>query len=97
MYVPIIGLSDMLGLARSNEHPAGGVYVLVRSEADDLVALSVDDISDQRQVVIKSLEGNYGAIPGISAATILGDGRVALIIDTEAILAQVRRTGADAA
>lgn len=97
MYVPIIGLSDMLGLARSEEHPDGGVYVLVRSEADDLVALSVDNISDQRQVVIKSLEGNYGAIPGISAATILGDGRVALIIDTEAILAQVRRTGADAA
>jgi len=97
MYVPIIGLSDMLGLARSDEHPDGGVYVLVRSEADDLVALSVDDISDQRQVVIKSLEGNYGAIPGISAATILGDGRVALIIDTEAILAQVRRTGTEAA
>lgn len=97
MYVPIIGLSDMLGLARSTAHPDGGVYVLVRSESDDLVALSVDDISDQRQVVIKSLEGNYGAIPGISAATILGDGRVALIIDTEAILAQVRRTGADAA
>ena len=97
MYVPIIGLSDMLGLARTEEHPDGGVYVLVRSESDDLVALSVDDISDQRQVVIKSLEGNYGAIPGISAATILGDGRVALIIDTEAILAQVRRTGADAA
>ena len=97
MYVPIIGLSDMLGLARTEDHPDGGVYVLVRSESDDLVALSVDDISDQRQVVIKSLEGNYGAIPGISAATILGDGRVALIIDTEAILAQVRRTGADAA
>ncbi|MEM6610226.1 MAG: chemotaxis protein CheA [Pseudomonadota bacterium] len=97
MYVPIIGLSDMLSLARPEDEPSGGVYVLVRSEADDLVALAVDDISDQRQVVIKSLEGNYGAIPGISAATILGDGRVALIIDTEAILAQVRRTGTEAA
>ncbi|MEM9320276.1 MAG: chemotaxis protein CheA [Pseudomonadota bacterium] len=97
MYVPIIQLSEMLGLAGLGDDSSGTVYVLVRSEADDLVALAVDDISDQRQVVIKSLEGNYGAIPGISAATILGDGRVALIIDTEAILAQVRRTGTEAA
>lgn len=97
MYVPIVGLSEMLGLTRTDENPDGGVYVLVRSESDDLVALSVDDISDQRQVVIKSLEGNYGVIPGISAATILGDGRVALIIDTEAILLQVRQTSVDAA
>ncbi|MBF9035120.1 chemotaxis protein CheA [Rhodobacterales bacterium HKCCE2091] len=95
-YVPIVSLSAMLGLSRSGEEAEGGVFVLVRSEQDDLVALAVDDISDQRQVVIKSLEGNYGAIPGISAATILGDGRVALIIDTEAILSQVRRVGPDA-
>ncbi|MEM9755343.1 MAG: chemotaxis protein CheA [Pseudomonadota bacterium] len=96
-YVPIVSLSAMLALARTGEPPDAGVFVLVRSDADDLVALAVDNISDQRQVVIKSLEGNYGAIPGISAATILGDGRVALIIDTEAILSQVRRAGPDAA
>ncbi|MBF9031117.1 chemotaxis protein CheA [Rhodobacterales bacterium HKCCE3408] len=96
-YVPIASLSRMLGLLRQGGDSDGGVFVLVRSESDDLVALAVDDISDQRQVVIKSLEGNYGAIPGISAATILGDGRVALIIDTEAILSQVRRAGAEAA
>ncbi|MBN8194841.1 chemotaxis protein CheW, partial [Bacillus sp. NTK074B] len=43
-------------------------------------------IQDQRQVVIKSLEGNYGAVNGIAAATILGDGKIALIIDSEALV-----------
>ena len=49
-------------------------------------ALMVDAIQDQRQVVIKSLEANYGHVEGIAAATILGDGRIALILDTDAIV-----------
>ncbi len=49
-------------------------------------ALMVDAIQDQRQVVIKSLEANYGHVDGIAAATILGDGRIALILDTDAIV-----------
>ncbi len=44
----------------------------------------VDAIQGQRQVVIKSLEANYTHVPGIAAATILGDGRVALILDVDA-------------
>jgi two-component system chemotaxis sensor kinase CheA len=46
----------------------------------------VDDILGQRQVVIKSLEANYRRVPGVAAATILGDGRVALILDVPAIV-----------
>ncbi len=46
-----------------------------------------DGIQGQRQVVIKSLEANYGPVPGIAAATILGDGRVALILDVDALVA----------
>ena len=49
-------------------------------------ALVVDDIQDQRQVVIKSLEANYQSVDGVAAATILGDGRVALILDVDKIL-----------
>ena len=47
----------------------------------------VDAIQDQRQVVIKSLEANYGHVPGIAAATILVDGRIALILDADQIVA----------
>jgi two-component system chemotaxis sensor kinase CheA len=63
------------------------VLLLVECEAGRRAALAVDVIHDQRQVVIKSLEENYGVIPGISAATILGDGRIALIVDPEEIIA----------
>jgi two-component system chemotaxis sensor kinase CheA len=63
------------------------VLLFVECEAGRRAALAVDVIHDQRQVVIKSLEENYGAIPGISAATILGDGRIALIVDPEEIIA----------
>jgi two-component system chemotaxis sensor kinase CheA len=55
----------------------------------------VDAIQDQRQVVIKSLETNYGRVPGVAAATILGDGRVALILDVDNLVARAR--GGDAA
>jgi two-component system, chemotaxis family, sensor kinase CheA len=50
----------------------------------------VDAILGQRQVVIKSLEANYQHVPGIAAATILGDGRVALILDVDAVVASSR-------
>jgi two-component system chemotaxis sensor kinase CheA len=50
-------------------------------------ALMADEMLGQRQVVIKSVEANYRAVPGIAGATILGDGRVALILDVTAITA----------
>ena len=53
-------------------------------------ALLVDTIQDQRQVVVKSLEGNYQAIDGIAGATILGNGRVALIVDVDRLTARGR-------
>ena len=46
-----------------------------------LVALLVDTIEDQRQVVIKGMQESYGRVPGVAAATILGDGQIALILD----------------
>ena len=60
--------------------------LLVEGEDGRSAALLVDTILGQRQVVIKSLEANYQRVPGIAAATILGDGRVALILDVDAVI-----------
>jgi two-component system chemotaxis sensor kinase CheA len=56
----------------------------------------VDKIHDQRQVVIKGLETNYGHVPGVAAATILGDGKIALIIDPDETAQRKRRPSAPA-
>jgi len=84
-YIPIIDLATTLGHPPSELPLLDMVLLLVRTEKFEQCALAVDSISDQRQVVIKSLEGNYGTIAGISAATILGDGEIALIIDPDGI------------
>lgn len=60
--------------------------IIVETDKFNRAALLVDRIHDTRQVVIKSLEENYGEIPGISAATILGNGRIALILDPDEIV-----------
>jgi two-component system, chemotaxis family, sensor kinase CheA len=86
-YVPVVDLGRILDMAadRRGDSVGGGTFVLVTGDDGATLAVAVDAISDQRQVVIKSLEGNYGAIAGISAATILGSGKVALIVDTDAL------------
>ncbi len=86
-FIPIIDLAEVFGVATPADATERGVLLLVECEAGRRAALVVDVIHDQRQVVIKSLEDNYGTIPGISAATILGDGRIALIVDPEEIVA----------
>lgn len=82
--IPILDLAQVFGLP--GPPPAQGVLVIATTDAGSRAALAVDRILDQRQVVIKSLEDNYRAVPGISAATILGDGHVALIIDPEELV-----------
>jgi two-component system chemotaxis sensor kinase CheA len=84
-YIPIIDLSVALGLSTGDENLFDKVHLLVRTEKVVQCAFAVDRISDQRQVVIKSLQGEYGDILGISAATILGDGKIALIVDPDGI------------
>jgi two-component system chemotaxis sensor kinase CheA len=85
--IPIIDLAEAFGVAEPGRVGDRDVLLLVECEAGRRAALAVDVIHDQRQVVIKSLEENYGVVPGISAATILGDGRIALIVDPEEIIA----------
>ncbi len=89
-HVPVIDIASELGLGPSSD---AGVIILVESELGGLAALRVDAIQGQRQVVIKSLETNYGHVPGVGAATILGDGRVALILDVDAVIG-LRRANA---
>lgn len=87
-FVPVCDVADALGLKdpfADNQQP--GVFLLVETETGQRCALAVDDIHDQRQVVIKSLDGVCGNIDGVSAATILGDGKIAMILDPESIIA----------
>jgi len=88
-FVPLIDVGRELGFRDHEFQPQRGVAILVESEGGARNALLVDGIQDQRQVVIKSLEANYGHVPGIAAATILGDGRVALILDVDALVARL--------
>ena len=84
-FIPVVDVSAVLGLRRPLNNFDNQVFVLVELEAAGLRAFAVDDILDQRQVVIKSLEQNYQRVDGVAAATILGDGRIALILDPEAL------------
>lgn len=95
-HVPIIDIGVVLGWRDTPIDPAGAVTLLVESEVGGRAALVVDGIQGQRQVVIKSLEANYQRVDAIAAATILGDGRVALILDVDAVIALRFRDRTDA-
>lgn len=86
-YVPIIDLAARLGQPPAGKPMTERVLLLIETESIPQCALAVDDIFDQRQVVVKSMQGNYGEIFGVSGATILGDGKIALIIDPDSIAA----------
>jgi two-component system chemotaxis sensor kinase CheA len=83
--VPLVDVGRALNVRAEASKPTESIAILVDTESHSHSALMVDRIIDQRQVVIKSFEHNYGPVPGIAAATILGDGRVAMILDVEAI------------
>ena len=87
--VPIVDLGASFQFRDEPEDLGDQVLLLIETENDRRCALIVDNIQDQRQVVIKSLETNYRRIDGIAAATILGDGRIALIIDPDSIVRDV--------
>ena len=86
-WLPLIDVAVALGFRDAPTGDPGAVAVLVETEGGRRAALLVDGIVGQRQVVIKSLEANYRHVPGVAAATILGDGRVALILDVDAVAA----------
>jgi two-component system chemotaxis sensor kinase CheA len=79
-YLPLVELGKLFGIHDDDYDFSEGIAVIVQS-AGSRYALLVDQLIGQHQVVVKNLEQNYRKIPGISAATILGDGSVALILD----------------
>ena len=91
-FVPLIDVGLTLNYRTTSPPATEGVVLLVEGEDGSRAALVADAIHGQRQVVIKSLEQNYQQVEGVAAATILGDGRVALILDVDAVI-NLRRRG----
>ena len=79
-YLPLLSIRNVLRM-QNTEQKKEEMAIIVDTETDGYVALLVDELIGQRQVVLKSLEANYRRVDGVSGATILGDGRVALILD----------------
>ncbi len=80
-YVPLVHLHRDFRVPGAVDDPCQGIVVIVESEGARRVGIVVDELIGQLQVVVKSLEANYGPVGGVGGATILGDGRVALILD----------------
>ncbi|VAW94067.1 Signal transduction histidine kinase CheA [hydrothermal vent metagenome] len=84
-YIPIVRLYQMFDVVPENMNINEGLLVVVEAESKK-IAILVDDLLGQQQVVIKSLETNFRKVDGLSGATILGDGTVALIIDITGLM-----------
>ena len=90
-YIPIIRLYDMFGVEPQSTVLEHGLLVVVEGEGRR-ASIFVDELLGQQQVVIKSLETNYRKVDGVSGATILGDGTVAMIIDAGGVIALARNS-----
>jgi len=84
--LPILRLARLFGVSADGDDPSHGLVVIVEDEGRRL-GLLADELLNQQQVVIKSLEANFRRLEGIAGATVLGDGRVALIIDVPGLVA----------
>ncbi len=91
-YIPIVRVYDIFNVHTEIKNWEDGLLVIVEGEGIK-VALFVDDLLGQQQVVIKSLETNFKKVEGISGATILGDGTVALILDIASMIQLSRDNG----
>ncbi|WP_027015794.1 chemotaxis protein CheW [Comamonas composti] len=88
-YMPVIALERIFQVPREDASQASNIMVVVESDGSR-VALMVDELLGQHQVVVKNLESNYRKVPNVSGATILGDGTVALILDTGSMVRRAR-------
>jgi two-component system chemotaxis sensor kinase CheA len=91
-YLPVVKLCDQFGVEPDSRSAEDGLLVVIEADGKRAGVL-VDDLLAQQQVVIKSLESNFKAVPGIAGATILGDGTVALIIDVPGLIRSVAKQG----
>ena len=89
-YLPVICLHDVFRIQGAITDWSKGIMVVLEADGQS-AALFIDQLIGQHQVVIKSLEANYRRVPGIAGATIMGDGRVALILDVPLLVSMARR------
>ena len=82
-FLPLILLGDLLDISSAAADSAERVVIITDAGEGSRFGLVVDELCGHQQVVIKSIEESYGSVPGIAAATILGNGRVAFILDVE--------------
>ncbi len=92
-YLPMVSLYQVFNIPEARTNATECIVVIVQGEGRRY-ALVVDDLIGQQQVVVKNLETNYRKVPGVSAATILGDGSVALILDIADLYRLSRVSGA---
>jgi len=83
-YLPLVALHEVFNVDGAKQEPTQGIVTIMQTEGRRF-AMLIDELVGQQQVVVKNLETNYRKVRGISAATILGDGRVALIVDVAAL------------
>ncbi|MDP1791177.1 MAG: chemotaxis protein CheW [Methylibium sp.] len=88
-YMPVLELEQLFHVPRSNDEHASEIMVVIEAEGGR-IALLVDELIGQQQVVVKNLEANYRKVDDISGATIMGDGRVALILDVGSLVRRSR-------
>lgn len=84
-YLPVVALHEIFNIDTKITEPEKGILVLLEADGKK-IALFVDELVSQHQVVLKSLESNYRKVPCVSGATIMGDGSVALILDAAALV-----------
>lgn len=88
-YLPLVALHEVFSVADAKSEPTQGIVTIMQTEGRRF-AMLIDELVGQQQVVVKNLETNYRKVHGISAATILGDGSVALIVDVAALNRETR-------
>jgi len=81
--VPLVGLGDLLDVRSTPGAASDSVVIITEAGDESRFGLIVDELCGHQQVVIKSIEESYGSVPGIAGATILGNGRVAFILDVD--------------
>jgi len=94
-YVPVRRVSDIFGIAANDRRsPEESLVIIAESDMAGCIGLMVDTIDDRRELVVKSLDQNLYPINGLSGATILGDGSIALILDIDALVSTANSSGA---
>jgi two-component system chemotaxis sensor kinase CheA len=88
-YLPLVALHEVFNVEDAKQEPTQGIVTIMQTEGRRF-AMLIDELVGQQQVVVKNLETNYRRVHGISAATILGDGSVALIVDVAALNRETR-------